>query len=177
MTGEGEFKDEHDEEHHQQQHAGGFRDHDDDDGAGVELSTKQAPVRKPKEAVNLFGDEPTTYVSPARRRGAASKSKPPPPPPREQQQRRPPSPPVQQRPVITATPAVLSTSSAHKAKGTEFFKLGRYADAPVPVPPATTPAPPNRVSKNNAHKPRRPRAPPTCRRRRTSSSRRRARSG
>ncbi len=51
-----------------------------------------------------------------------------------------------------------------------------HADAPVP--PATTPAPLNRFSsKSNAHRPRRPRAPPTCRRRRTSSSRRRARSG
>ncbi len=141
MTSEGEFKDKDEELHHQQQqHAGGFRDHDDD-----ELPTKQAPVPKPNEAVNLFGDEPTTYVSPARRRGAASKTKPPPAPPREQQQRRPPSPPIRQRPVITASPATLSASSAHKAKGTEFFKLGRYADAVAAYTSALAPLPANHL--------------------------------
>ncbi|KLO06917.1 hypothetical protein SCHPADRAFT_1002045 [Schizopora paradoxa] len=171
MTGEGEFGDELELENHANANGGGFRDHDDDEDGGVGAAVPQEPPippprRQPKpketETINLFGaDEPTTYVSPARRRGAgaassssksstthppsapSSQRQPPPPPPRQTQQpqRRAPTPPTPSRPLITASPASLTSSNSHKTKGTELFKLGRYAEAVSAYTAALAPLP------------------------------------
>ncbi|KZP00280.1 hypothetical protein CALVIDRAFT_548511 [Calocera viscosa TUFC12733] len=90
-------------------------------------------TRQPARELNLFGDEPVGYVSPARRRrpadtNAASPARSPapqaaptPPPPKPK--------PKPARPSVAVTPAARSASDTHKAKGTEFFKLGQFAEA------------------------------------------------
>ncbi|KZT60820.1 hypothetical protein CALCODRAFT_522908 [Calocera cornea HHB12733] len=137
--------------HHQ---GGGFRD-DDDVAAHAERhaepsrARQQQPdmqqdrrrehtqprpqeTRQPMRDINLFGDEPVGYASPARRRRPADtnvtsprvampQAAPTPPPPKPK--------PKPARPSVAVPPAVQTASDAHKAKGTEFFKLGQFAEA------------------------------------------------
>ncbi|WVF66648.1 hypothetical protein IAT40_001389 [Kwoniella sp. CBS 6097] len=78
--------------------------------------------RSPKERADLlFADEePRKYVSPARhpKKPASTASRP-----------ITPAAPLHVRQLVPATPQQLSTSAAHKAKGNEHFKLGRFAEA------------------------------------------------
>jgi len=89
--------------------------------------------RQPATEINLFGDELVGYTSPARRRRQAevnvaspvrspapqAATAPPPPKPK----------PKPARPSVPVTPAARSASDTHKAKGTEFFKLGQFGEA------------------------------------------------
>ncbi|KAL5508336.1 SWA2 [Sanghuangporus vaninii] len=104
--------------------------HSQQDRAVVDNAPKP-PVLK---IGNLFDEEPAVYASPARRRPVPSRttSQNPPstalnrtPPPRERQS----TPPLRVRQAVSASPSAISTSNAHKAKGTEFYKLGQYANA------------------------------------------------
>ncbi|OCB84440.1 hypothetical protein A7U60_g8426 [Sanghuangporus baumii] len=123
-----------------------FRDDDD-----VRENSSRPPIRQrhsqqgrpimdgaPKPPVlkigNLFGEEPAVYASPARRRPVPSRTTSqnqpsaalaPTPPPRERQS----TPPLRVRQAVSASPSAVSSSNAHKAKGTEFYKLGQYANA------------------------------------------------
>ncbi|EJU06649.1 hypothetical protein DACRYDRAFT_74193 [Dacryopinax primogenitus] len=87
--------------------------------------------RQPAKEANLFSDEPIGYVSPARRRRpaeVASPARPTVPP----EAATPPQPkPRPQRPSVPITPAARSASDTNKAKGTEFFRLGQFAEAEV----------------------------------------------
>ncbi|WVQ94257.1 hypothetical protein IAU59_001336 [Kwoniella sp. CBS 9459] len=85
---------------------------------------KASDYRSPKERADLlFADEqqPRKYVSPARHPNkSAAASRPITPAP---------SAPLPARQLVSATPQQLSSSAAHKAKGNEHFKLGRFAEA------------------------------------------------
>ena len=117
-----------------------FRD-DDNEPAGSPIQKRppripaQAPAstpEPPRKVVNLFGeDEPTTYVSPARRRQAPSRAELQPKPATPlSTSRSPAAPPVlRTRQAVSASLGAIATSNQHKAKGTEFFKLGQYANA------------------------------------------------
>ncbi|OCF43119.1 hypothetical protein I317_03088 [Kwoniella heveanensis CBS 569] len=77
--------------------------------------------RSPKERADLLfvDDAPRTYISPARH------------PKKQATTSRPvtPAAPLPARQLVSATPQQLSSSAAHKAKGNEHFKLGRFAEA------------------------------------------------
>ncbi|KAL5488135.1 SWA2 [Sanghuangporus weigelae] len=123
-----------------------FRDDDD-----VRENSSRPPIRQrhsqqgrpvmdgaPRPPVlkigNLFDEEPAVYASPARRRPVPSRTTSqnspsaalaPAPPPRERQS----TPPLRVRQAASASLSAISSSNVYKAKGTEFYKLGQYANA------------------------------------------------
>ncbi|EED82866.1 predicted protein [Postia placenta Mad-698-R] len=129
----------------------GFRDDDEvlppkPSRPATQPRSKQTDARPPEsqpstseraKVGNLFSDDPpVVYTSPFRRKAPArnpalmpaapakvtSSVRPTPP--------RAPSPiPLVQRKTVSASPAAITSSAQHKAKGTEMFKLGRYAEA------------------------------------------------
>ncbi|OSX59574.1 hypothetical protein POSPLADRAFT_1184339 [Postia placenta MAD-698-R-SB12] len=129
----------------------GFRDDDEvlppkPSRPATQPRSKQTDARPPEsqpstseraKVGNLFSDDPpVVYTSPFRRKAPArnpaltpaapakvtSSVRPTPP--------RAPSPiPLVQRKNVSASPAAITSSAQHKAKGTEMFKLGRYAEA------------------------------------------------
>ena len=130
---------------------GGFRDDDDDDEPDVPESAhaqrrgeprtngdrpqpRQRPQEQPsaerylstKERADLlFADEaPKKYVSPARHRKPAEPTRPSRPPAAAT-----PPAPLPARTLVPADPSSIQTSSAHKAKGNDHFKLGRFTEA------------------------------------------------
>ncbi|KAL5527302.1 hypothetical protein ACEPAG_6093 [Sanghuangporus baumii] len=93
-----------------------------------------APKPPLQKIGNLFDEEPAVYASPARRRPVPSRttSQNPSsaalaatPPTRERQS----TPPLRVRQAVSASPSAISSSNAYKAKGTELYKLGQYANA------------------------------------------------
>lgn len=133
---------------------GGFRDDDEDDDEPdvPESAHAQRPERlrtngdrpqprqRPQEhslaeryistkerADLLFADEaPKKYVSPARHRKptAAESTRPSRSAPTTK-----PTTPLPARTLVPADPSAIQTSSAHKAKGNDHFKLGRFTEA------------------------------------------------
>lgn len=128
----------------------GFRDDDDDGDNRPAAAPRQRPVptngdrpsssssRRPhadppaeryvstrEKADLLFAEEPKKYVSPARHR------KPTAPVPASVPARRTatPSAPLPARTLVTADPSAVQASTAHKTKGNEHFKLGRFTEA------------------------------------------------
>lgn len=99
-----------------------------------------APRPTPANPVNLFDNGPAVYVSPARRRpvisrsGSQGPSSPAPaaaqaPSPQMQPPSAPPKPSRKTRATVPASASAINASNAHKAKGTEKFKLGQFAEA------------------------------------------------
>ncbi|KAI5117503.1 hypothetical protein M0805_009672 [Coniferiporia weirii] len=144
---------------------GGFRDDDDNAGpaprarprkaeAGPSRSEQERPnVQAPAvRTSNLLDEGPAVYVSPARRRPAptrstsqtvsplASANSPAPrqPPPSS-------TPVLQIRQTVSASSPAIAASNAHKAKGTEMFKLGQYAEAEKAYSAALTSLPENHL--------------------------------
>lgn len=124
--------------------SGGFRDDDFDGPEPSRAPRREAPrtngdrpaQRRPQDqqpperylstkerADLLFADEaPKKYVSPARHRKPNEPTRP------ARAAATPPAP-LPARTLVPAEPASLQTSSTHKAKGNDHFKLGRFTEA------------------------------------------------
>ncbi|KAK4686110.1 hypothetical protein P7C73_g4017, partial [Tremellales sp. Uapishka_1] len=89
---------------------------------GAEDPRKQISVRE--QADLLFADEPKPYVSSARHRKPTT----PAPAPVIPATKSPPAP-QPSRKLVQASPSQIQSSSTHKSKGNEHFKLGRYTEA------------------------------------------------
>ncbi|KDQ15523.1 hypothetical protein BOTBODRAFT_65563 [Botryobasidium botryosum FD-172 SS1] len=86
--------------------------------------TEPARRQGPKTG-SLLSDDAPTYVSPGRRKAPVA---------RERTSKRAPEvpsapPPLRHRAHTSTSPEILARSTAHRTKGTEFFKLGRFAEA------------------------------------------------
>ena len=118
-------------------------------------SERRAPAPVPRrEEISLFDDEPKAYVSPNRRRPGREAPPPSAPPPvastSSPSSRRPPTAPSSSRPsarpqppsrptrppsplfrrtLVPASSSALASSKSYRTKGTEMFKLGRFAEA------------------------------------------------
>ncbi|KAL7420261.1 auxilin-like clathrin-binding protein required for normal clathrin function [Cryptotrichosporon argae] len=89
----------------------------------IRRDTRDAPdARSSKEADLLSAEPPKTYVSPFRHG-----KKPPHSAPITRVTS--PAPPLITRQLVSATPAQISASVSHQAKGNDHFKLGRFAEA------------------------------------------------
>lgn len=117
-----------------------FRDDDEDEqpprqpesGSKLPIKKAQSQPSAPtpaQRAANLFDDEPSTYVSPARRRPAANRTASQLEATPASMPRTPPKPVLRTRKTVPASESAIANSNIHKTKGTEFYKLGQYANA------------------------------------------------
>lgn len=128
---------------------GGFRD-DDDEPEFPHASRRDAPRtngdRPPRRiqeqppperylstkerADLLFADEaPKKYVSPARHRRPVEPTRPTPTTAARRPAAATPPAPLPTRQLVSADPSAIQSSSSHKAKGNDHFKLGRFTEA------------------------------------------------
>lgn len=114
-----------------------FQDSEDDENVLPPHPSERAPSAPMQQQQQKHPSAPKVYQSSARRKVPQRSAAPSPSP---QQQRstapspatsRPPSRPrvVYQRPKIPLPPQALASSTQHRSKGNEHFKLGAYADA------------------------------------------------
>ncbi|EJD01067.1 uncharacterized protein FOMMEDRAFT_169260 [Fomitiporia mediterranea MF3/22] len=127
---------------------GGFGDSDDDDvqeqtpeskaprtsARSDRIAADRAPQAANPRVANLFDAEPSAYISPSRRRPVVSRSSSQAetstaPTPSSSNQKSRASTPLRTRQTVTASASAIASSNAHKAKGTELYKLGQFANA------------------------------------------------
>lgn len=104
---------------------GGFKDSDDEQEIGPSIPAprrEQRPARQGGIADLLSGNDHHPAHRPTSRPASRPASRAAPSP-------KPAAPPLPRRSLISATPLQLESSAAHKTKGNDHFKLGRFTEA------------------------------------------------